>query len=450
MKNNIKATTVLQRNSSGVLMLLPSLSTIMWMQSRVNEIKDDEKHTLVLNQIKKFEDQYMKKLIDQAKLNAKIYEAYSEDLDNPLNKDCLDILNKFYDDIINKDIHFDDYSRDDIFNIVISLNTIAQSYSIDYMDFSICEKIYDEISSDESFDLEWFIDTMIDNNNFIINNMADILKEDIGDDFDINNLIYNVSSKEILCRSYMFHHAVAMSEDIHKRYGEQMLVKLNVLAGGYKDLVNNSHRALEEILSFSSDDETEIIKRTEKINSLNENEFLAYTCDDLDNHKWKSTVIISPSIVDDDDMIISMLVVDRGYYTDDLNYMNYSVSHLISKLCVGKIFREVKSILFMNRVFPLLENANEDNINDIIRNSLLDIVDKSYIIDILSKSVKKVSFDIDSLLADPNISEDIKDIISRMKAGKSVTQEELNIIIKIIADRNVPDNTDKNDDIVFN
>lgn len=450
MKNNIKATTVLQRNSSGVLMLLPSLSTIMWMQSRVNKIKDDEKHTLVLNQIKKFEDQYMRKLIDQAKLNAKIYEAYSEDLDNPLNKDCLDILNKFYDDIINKDVHFDDYSRDDIFNIVISLNTIAQSYSIDYIDFSICEKIYDEISSDELFDLEGFIDTMIDNNNFIINNMADILKEDIGDDFDINNLIYNVSSKEILCRSYMFHHAVAMSEDTHKRYGEQMLVKLNVLAGGYKDLVNNSHRALEGILSFSSDDEIEIIKRTEKINSLKENEFLAYTCDDLDNHKWKSTVIISPSIVDDDDMIISMLVIDRGYYTDDLQYMNYAVSHLISKLCVGKIFREVKSILFMNRVFPLLKNANEDNINDIIRNNILDIVDKSYIIDMLSKSVKKVPFDIDSLLSDPNISEDIKDIISRMKAGKSVTQEELNIIIKIIADRNVSDNTDKNDDIVFN
>lgn len=450
MKNNIKATTVLQRNSSGVLMLLPSLSTIMWMQSRVNKIKDDEKHTLVLNQIKKFEDQYMRKLIDQAKLNAKIYEAYSEDPDNPLNKDCLDILNKFYDDIINKDIHFDDYSRDDIFNIVISLNTIAQSYSIDYIDFSICEKIYDEISSDELFNLEGFIDNMIDNNNFIINNMADILKEDIGDDFDINNLIYNVSSKEILCRSHMFHHAVAMSEDTHKRYGEQMLVKLNVLAGGYKDLVNNSHRALEGILSFSSDDEIEIIKRTEKINSLNENEFLAYTCDDLDNHKWKSTVIISPSIVDDDDMIISMLVIDRGYYTDDLNYMNYSVSHLISKLCVGKIFREVKSILFMNRVFPLLKNANEDNINDIIRNDILDIVDKSYIIDILSKSVKKVPFDIDSLLSDPNISEDIKDIVSRMKAGKSVTQEELNIIIKIIADRNVSDNTDKNDDIVFN
>lgn len=450
MKNNIKATTVLQRNSSGVLMLLPSLSTITWMQSRVNKIKDDEKHTLVLNQIKKFEDQYMRKLIDQAKLNAKIYEAYSEDPDNPLNKDCLDILNKFYDDIINKDVHFDDYNRDGIFNIVISLNTIAQSYSIDFIDFSICEKIYDEISSDELFDLEWFIDAMIDNNNFIINSMADILKEDIGDDFDINNLIYNASSKEILRSSFMFHHAVAMSEDTHKKYGEQMLVKLNVLAGGYKELVNNSHRALEGILSFSSDDEIEIIKRTEKINSLNESEFRAYAYDDLDNHKWKSTVIISPSIVDDDDMIISMLVVDRGYYTDDLNYMNYSVSHLISKLCVGKIFREVKSILFMNRVFPLLENANEDNINDIIRNSILDIVDKSYIIDILSKSVKKVPFDIDGLLSDPDVSEDIKDIISRMKAGKSVTQEELNIIIKIIADRDVPNNTDKNDDIVFN
>ena len=393
----------------------------------------------------------MRKLIDQAKLNDKIYkEAYREDPYNPLNKECLDILNKFHNDIITKDIHFDDYSRADLFHIVISLNNMSQEYSIDFIDFSVCEKIYDEISATELFDLEGFIDNMIDNNNFIINNMADILKEDIGYDFDINNLIYNVSSKEILCRSHMFHHAVAMNEDTHKRYGEQMLVKLNVLAGGYKDLVNNSHRALEGILSFSSDDEIEIIKRTEKINSLKENEFLAYTCDDLDNHKWKSTVIISPSIVDDDDMIISMLVIDRGYYTDDLNYMNYSVSHLISKLCVGKIFREVKSILFMNRVFPLLKNANEDNINDIIRNNILDIVDKSYIIDMLSKSVKKVPFDIDSLLSDPNISEDIKDIISRMKAGKSVTQEELNIIIKIIADRNVSDNTDKNDDIVFN
>ena len=381
MKNNIKATTVLQRNSSGSLMLVPALSTITWMQSRVNKIKDDETHTLVLNQIKKFEDQYMRKLIDQAKLNAKIYEAYKEDPYNPLNKECLNILNKFYDDITNKDMHFDDYSRDDLFNIVISLNNMSQEYSIDFIDFSVCEKIYDEISATELFDLESFIDNMIDNNNFIINNMADILKEDIGYDFDINNLIYNVSSKEILCRSHMFHHAVAMNEDTHKRYGEQMLVKLNVLAGGYKDLVNNSHRALEGILSFSSDDEIEIIKRTEKINSLKENEFLAYTCDDLDNHKWKSTVIISPSIVDDDDMIISMLVIDRGYYTDDLNYMNYSISHLISKLCVGKIFREVKSILFMNRVFPLLKNANEDNINDIIRNNILDIVDKSYIIE---------------------------------------------------------------------
>ena len=45
MKNNIKATTVLQRNSSGSLMLVPALSTITWMQSRVNKIKDDETHT---------------------------------------------------------------------------------------------------------------------------------------------------------------------------------------------------------------------------------------------------------------------------------------------------------------------------------------------------------------------------------------------------------------------
>ena len=100
MKNNIKATTVLQRNSSGSLMLVPALSTITWMQSRVNKIKDDETHTLVLNQIKKFEDQYMRKLIDQAKLNDKIYkEAYREDPYNPLNKECLDILNKFHNDI---------------------------------------------------------------------------------------------------------------------------------------------------------------------------------------------------------------------------------------------------------------------------------------------------------------------------------------------------------------
>ena len=451
MKNNIKATTVLQRNSSGSLMLIPALSTITWMQSRVNKIKDDENHTLVLNQIKKFEDQYMRKLIDQAKLNDKIHkEAYSEDPYDPLNEECLDILDKFHDDIINKDTHFDDYNRDDIFNIVISLNTISQAYSIDFVDFSVCEKIYDEISSDELFDLEWFIDAMIDNNNFIVEHMADILKEDIGDDFDINNLIYNVSSKDILRTSLMFHHTVAMSEDTRKRYGERMLVKLNVLAGGYKDLVHNSHRALEEILSFSSDDENEIIKKTDKVNSLKENEFLAYTYDELDKYKWKATVIISPSIVDDD-IIISMLVVDRGYYEDNLTYMNYAVSHLISKINVDKILPEMKSVLFMNRVFPLLKNANEDNINDIISNDILDIVNKSYIIDTLSKSVKKISFDIDSLLADPNVSEDIKDAIRRMKAGQSVTQEEANEVIKLISDRSNAFNAiDEDDNIVFN
>ena len=189
MKNNIKVTTILQRGSSGSLMLTPVLGTIAWMQSRVSKIKDYEKHTLVLNQIKTFEDQYIKKLIAQVKLNDKIYkEAYREDPYNPLNKECIDILNKFRDDIINKDVHFDDYSRDDLFNIVISLNTISQSYSVDFIDFSVCEKIYDDISATELFDLESFIDNMIDNNNFIVEHMSDILKEDTGDNFDTNNL----------------------------------------------------------------------------------------------------------------------------------------------------------------------------------------------------------------------------------------------------------------------
>lgn len=452
MKNNIKATTVLQRNSSGSLMLVPALSTITWMQSRVNKIKDDETHTLVLNQIKKFEDQYMRKLIDQAKLNDKIHkEAYKEDPYNPLNEECLDILNKFYDDITNKDMHFDDYSRDDLFNIVISLNNMSQEYSIDFIDFSVCEKIYDEISATELFDLESFIDNMINNNNFIVNYMADILKEDIGDDFYINNLIYNVNSKEILRSSVMFHHAVAMSEDTRKKYSERMLVKLNALAGSCKDLVNNSHRALEGILSFSSDDDKEIIKKTEKINSLKENEFLAYTCDELDNHKWRSTIIISPSIVDDDDVIISMLVVDRGYYEDNLTYMNYAVTHLVSKINVDKILTEMKSVLFMNRIFPLLKTANKDNVNDIISNDILNIVDKSYIIDALSKSVKKISFDIDSLLSDPDVPEDIKDVVRRMKAGGSVTDKEVNKVISIIASRSTANDINKDDDdIIFN
>lgn len=451
MKNNIKVTTILQRGSSGSLILTPVLGTIAWMQSRVSKIKDDEKHTLVLNQIKTFEDQYMKKLIAQVKLNDKIYkEAYREDPYNPLNKECIDILNKFRDDIINKDVHFDDYSRDDLFNIVISLNTISQSYSIDFIDFSVCEKIYDEISDTELFDLESFIDNMIDNNNFIVEHMSDILKEDTGDDFDINNLIYNVSSKDILRSSLMFCHTVAMNGNARKKYSEDMLIKLNVIAGGYKDLVYNPHRALEGILSFSSDDENKIIKKAEKVNSLKENEFLAYTYDELDKHKWNSTVIISPSIVDDD-MIMSMLIVDRGYYEIDLNYMNYTASHLVSKINVDKMFTEIKSILFMNRIFPLLKNANEDSIDDIISNNILDMVDKSYIIDTLSKSVKKVSFDIDELLADSDVSEDIKDIVRRMKDGGSVTQEEANKVIKLISDRsNESNNDDKDDHIVFN
>ena len=451
MKNNIKVTTILQRGSSGSLMLTPVLGTIAWMQSRVSKIKDDEKHTLVLNQIKTFEDQYMKKLIAQVKLNDKIYkEAYREDPYNPLNKECIDILNKFRDDIINKDVHFDDYSRDDLFNIVISLNTISQSYSIDFIDFSVCEKIYDEISDTELFDLESFIDNMIDNSNFIVEHMADILKEDTGDNFDTNNLIYNVSSKDILRSSLMFCHTVAMNGNARKKYGEDILIKLNIIAGCYKDLVYNPHRILEGILSFSSDDENKIIKKAEKVNSLKENEFLAYTYDELDKHKWNSTVIISPSIVDDD-MIMSMLIVDRGYYEIDLNYMNYTVSHLVSKINVDKIFTEIKSILFMNRIFPLLKNANEDSIDDIISNNILDMVDKSYIVDILSKSVKKVSFDIDELLADSDVSEDIKDIVRRMKDGGSVTQEEANKVIKLISDRsNESNNDDKDDHIVFN
>ena len=180
MKNNIKTTTVLQRSSSGALILLHTFTTIRWMQNRVSKIVNDEKHTLVLNQIKTYEDQYMNRLINATKLTMRICkETYKEDINKLFDQEYMNILNEFYNDITTKDIHFEDYTHEEFYKILASLNEINQSYPLDLIDRNACEKIYDEEYNTELFILEDFINNIIDNNNFIIEHMTECLKEDI-------------------------------------------------------------------------------------------------------------------------------------------------------------------------------------------------------------------------------------------------------------------------------
>ena len=242
-----------------------------------------------------------------------------------------------------------------------------------------------------------------------------------------------------------------MNSNTKCKYGEKTLIKLNLLADAFKYVVSSSHHAFEGIISFSSKDKEKVLKEVSRINKLDNSEMIKYAHDTLNKHKWNATFIISPNMITDHNVSLSVIMIHRGYYEKDLECLNYVVSKLTADIDINEMITEIRGILFINRILPLLTNATKENINDITDNRILDIVNRSYILDILIKSVSKVQFDLESALNDPNTPYNIKCILNKIKNNHGATEEEFNTLMKYInLSTSMQSKELDNDDIILN